>query len=243
VRSLTASAFTVTDSQGLSYTQRDTTLNDGGGGHFFAHFTADGAAAAADTVTVHGTPNGNFSFWIREIGGTSGFDTSKAQIQMGFASSVADAITSGLATPSVQPGMVSAFCQDIINNPPLPNAGSGFTSDTNAFGVSSLTEHIRYTSLAAIAGTFTNSTANSTNVYTFAALFKEVGASGAGPDYSLSLQPGQYNIEGQPATSDIGISLVPGIYTMQGQAVVLVGPSLPVFTASQKWRRKISSVR
>lgn len=179
VRALSASSFpSVTDDQGNVYTQRGAVLNDGGAGHFLAQFTADNASAAPCTVTVNMSPNGaSASMWIREIGGTSGYDGHVEAVQAGLSSTTTDGVTSGTVTPTVQPGLISGFHNITIAAPPVLSSGTGFIPDGTPFGAnSSVSQHKRYTALTPIASTATDSTTNSTNAFSFACIFKEAGA-------------------------------------------------------------------
>jgi hypothetical protein len=134
--------------------------------------------AGATTVTANCTPSGtSINLWIREIGYTAGFDTHVEQVQVAFGSSTADAITTGLANPNSAPGLVSGFTNVTVNNPPALSAGSGYISDGSPWGAgNSISQHQRYVGANAIASTATASTGTSTNAFSFAALFKEVGA-------------------------------------------------------------------
>jgi hypothetical protein len=178
LRALTATSFpSVTDTLGNTYTQRGATQNDGSS-HIFAQFTCDNSAAGANTVTANMSPNGSSAnITIREIGGTSGYDVQASQLQVGLSNSTTtDSITSGNATPSVFPGMVSALSQEVTGPSNAPVAGSGFTSDGQPWGTNSVTEHLRYTSLAARAATWTGSNTGGTTFTNMAAFFKEIGA-------------------------------------------------------------------
>lgn len=150
-----------------------------------SHFKLDGSAAGADTVTsTLNTATANPAIWIREIGGTSGYDTHKANAQ-GSPGTGTDAVTTGTAAPSVQPGLLSGFCFNNIWRTPL--VGTGFTSGAkgwlfgNAPGAEyAQAEHVRYTATTAIAATFTVTTGGGTDTYlTAAAFFKESAAATA----------------------------------------------------------------
>lgn len=178
VRALTSNAFSVTDSQGNTYAQRGATLNDGGAGHFEAQFTCDNVSAGANTVTVACSPSGtSINVWIREIGYTSGFDTHVEQVQIAFGSATSDAVTTGSVNPNFSPGMVSGFTNITPANPPALSSGSGYTSDGSPWGAgTTISQHQRYVGSTAQASTTTASTSASTNAFSFAALFKEIGA-------------------------------------------------------------------
>lgn len=168
----TAPTFAVTDNHGSTYTARGPVLADVSASHFWQQFTADNVSAGSLTVTNTVTNGGpNSVVIVREISGTSGFDTN-AQSTTSPGASGTDAATSGSATPSVQPGLISAICTESLGSYAL-SAGTGFTLGTSFF-TTQITEQLRYTSTAAAAATF--SATGSTGSFTYfalAAFFKE----------------------------------------------------------------------
>lgn len=173
VQALCASAITitVTDSAGNTYTQVGTTLNDSpGAGHYFAHFYCNQAIAGANTVTASFSPNAlNSALWIREIGYTNGFDVQASAVANG---SPPTTLSTGNATPSTQPGLISGVASMINATTQTLSAGSGFNNDSSAAGW--MTESQRYTSTTAKAATWgLGGSGGSINVMTVAAFFRE----------------------------------------------------------------------
>ena len=169
-------SFVVTDNQGNTYTARGPVLTDGSS-HFWQQFTADHVSAGSLTITSTVTGGGTSCVIIaREISGTSGFDTnnqSEAAINPGT-----DTGTSGTATPSFQPGLISALAIGTVGALSF-SAGTGFTLGT-AFFATQITEQLRYTSTAAKAATISATGSGSENTFVFAGFFKESIAGGAG---------------------------------------------------------------
>lgn len=168
---------------GITYTCSDNingawtlveTKADNGNNHASASFKFDGnASAGKPTVTV--VPSGGSSsvvMFISEIGGTSGFDTNHAADNINKGTG-ADAITTGNATPSVQPGLIYAVGFRAVGTGAL-TPGTGFTAGNTA-DPANITENRRYTSFAAAAGTMTDSV-GSDDVIMFGLWFKETGA-------------------------------------------------------------------
>lgn len=178
-RAITATSFTgVSDSVNGAWTQVGSTLNDGGGGHIGAQFKLDNTAAGTPNVTLSMTPNGaSVSIGIREIGPSSGYDTQVSVVQSGISSNAPDAVTTGPASPSVQPGLVCAASTQVGGTANTLSAGSSFTGGAALWGGGgNLWEALRYNSLSAKAGTFTQANATGANYFNFAAFFKETGA-------------------------------------------------------------------
>jgi hypothetical protein len=179
----TATSFTCSDSVNGSYGAALDTIDQSGDQQRLAHFKFDSTAAGTPNVTI--TPNVAVSFlgiWIREIGGTSGYDSAhKANLQPGGLAPGTDVITSGTQAPNTQPGLISALAVNTSANA-APTTGTGFTAGVSGwtFGGAntSTSESKRYTALTAIAATFTNGATN--NFATMAAFFKE-GATVAAP--------------------------------------------------------------
>ena len=174
----TATSFTCSDSVNGTHGSALDTIDASADTTRVAHFKFDNTAAGTPSVTI--TPNTSVGFlgiWIREIGGTSGYDGAHAGNQQTSPATTTDAVTSTNATPSTQPGLVSGFSVS-TNNSGADAAGTGFTSTTTGwqfgFGADfARSEHLRYTNTTARAATFT-CTAN--NYITVAAFFKETAA-------------------------------------------------------------------
>ena len=121
--------------------------------------------------------------WIGVMGATysSGVDTFVTNYQASTGSST-DAITTGTALPSTQPGLIFGF----VHGPGATSPGSGFSFDAFAndgtngtnFSVSWSTEYKRYTSASAIAATWTEGDSPA-YVTSIAVLFKESTAATA----------------------------------------------------------------
>lgn len=150
------------------------------GGQCYGHWILDGSLSGADSVTVNfGATVGQAQIIIKEVGGTSGLDTSATagghksadQINPGTGT---DAVSSGSITPSKQPGLVSCITSCVTGTASL-TVGTGFTLD-HAFSSNTQTEHLRYTSTSPVAGTWTDANGASNEMITFAACFKEAGA-------------------------------------------------------------------
>lgn len=95
-----------------------------------------------------------------------------------------DAITSGNVTPSAQPGILFASTLETSGSGATPSAGTGFTTrgaytNWDTYISKSMSEDKPISSLSAVAGTMTSSSA--TNSYVIGAIFyPETGASGGG---------------------------------------------------------------
>lgn len=177
----TATSFTCSDTLNGSYGVALDIIDIGPDTLRVAHFNFSNSATGANTVTI--TPNVSTTFvgiWIREIGGTSGLDKHAALANLAPGTG-ANAVTSGLATPTVQPGLVSALCTDSTTDV-VPTIGSGFTTGIPGwtFGNvnSSQSESLRYLALTALAGTFTSASATD-NFGVLAAFYKETAVSTA----------------------------------------------------------------
>jgi len=172
----TATSFTCSDSVNGSYGAALDTIDQVGDTQRLAHFKFDNTASGTPTVTI--TPNvsvGFLAIWIREIGGTSGYDSAhKTALQTALGNGT-DNVTTGTQAPNNQPGLLSALGA-CTSNFALPTTGTGFTAGANGwdFTVSNTTctESKRYTALTAIAATFSNASGTQ-NFATLAAFFKE----------------------------------------------------------------------
>lgn len=210
-----------------------------------AHFKFDNTASGTPTVTI--TPNVSAGFpgiWIREIGGTSGYDTHAGQLQTHPVGTGPDALTSGTAIPASQPGLVSGLSVDCTGGTVM-NTGTGFTSTLSGwqfgFGVDfARAEHLRYTSTSALAATFTQGGV-SDNYLTVAAFFKEggtVATTGWAPPIS-SAHPGrspgrsQRFYQSPKAYNAAGSGILAGIDGLTfGQTGTLTGAGVLAGTAA-----------
>jgi len=189
----TATSFTCSDSVNGSYGAALDTIDQAGDTQRLAHFKFDNTAAGTPTVTI--TPNvsvGFLAIWIREIGGTSGYDSAhKTALQTALGNGT-DNITTGTQAPNNQPGLLSALGA-CTSNFALPTTGTGFTAGANGwdFTVSNTTctESKRYTALTAIAATFSNASGTQ-NFATLAAFFKESASAATGVGKSPVRGPG-----------------------------------------------------
>jgi hypothetical protein len=234
----TATSFTCSDSVNGSYGAALDTIDQTGDTQRLAHFKFDNTAAGTPTVTI--TPNTSIGFlaiWIREIGGTSGYDSAhKTALQTALGNGT-DNITTGTQAPNNQPGLLSALgvC---TSNFVLPSAGTGFTAGANGwtFGTSNTacTESKRYTATTAIAATFSNA-GGSNNFASLAAFFKEsTGATtitpGAG---AIGVTGGTPKMTLQPAAGAGAVALVGGQPTIKISYVVTPGAGAIGVTGGQ----------
>jgi hypothetical protein len=209
-------SFTCADTANGSYGAALDNIDAPGGADLqrAAHFKFDNSASGADTVTITlNTSAGFVGILIREIGGTSGFDTHVGRLQTGPGAGT-DAVSTGNATPSVQPGLISAFAQDMsaFNTPAV---GTGFTAGIAAFSgfggaAMARSESKRYTSTAAQAATFTGVVSD--DYVTLAAFFKESGG-GAG---LINASAGAYSWIGTTSTASGLIQAGIGAYSWVG---------------------------
>lgn len=173
--------LTMSDTANGSYPAALDTKDDTSGGalQMMAQFKFDNSAAGANTVTVSSTQNNGFlGIWIREIGGTSGYDSSHAANLQTAPGTGADAVTSTNCTPSTQPGLISALSFDTIAGG-IPVLGTGFTTGASGWsfsGNNALSESKRYTSTSALSATYTATAIGTDNFITMAAIFKETVA-------------------------------------------------------------------
>lgn len=160
-------------------------------GHRGQQFKLDNTGAGTPTVTA--TFSGsvtNRAILIREIGGTAGYDVQASQQQNGTINSP-DGIDSGLATPSVQPGLVSGAAIIHSGSAVITGAGSGgqvldVHPLTNWGFTDSASEHFRYTDLTARFASFAIGAGGSPNAMIFAAFFKEVAGISQGNVQAMS---------------------------------------------------------
>ncbi|MDB6107838.1 MAG: hypothetical protein JWO52_7837 [Gammaproteobacteria bacterium] len=184
------SGITCADSVNGAWTAVGTPLHDTTNAYWYGAFKFDNTGAGTPTVTLTyaGNQPNKTGIWIAEVSGTSGYDTQAAQLVVSPGTAT-DAISSGAATPSSQPGLIigAAICPAATTT---QAAGTGF-ADNGAFwnfgsGDVARMESLRYTSLSALAATFTAAVANGTFTYgAIAALFKE-GSPPAGNSASVA---------------------------------------------------------
>jgi hypothetical protein len=144
--------------------------------------------ACNSLITVTATwaiPTAGQGVWTKEIAGvsTTSFQTQAGQLQTSPGATT-NAITSGSATPTSQPCLMSAFSL----RPSAPSAfamtsGTGFTSGANGFGNSSgspsraLSESQHLTSTSAIPATFTDATNGGSGDYmTITAVYSDASS-------------------------------------------------------------------
>jgi hypothetical protein len=174
--------YTCSDNINGAWTLVDT-QSDGAANHASATFKFDNnASSGKPVVTFVATGSTSPYPFIAEIGGTIGFDTHHAadNNQTGTG---ADAQTSGNTTPSVQPGLIWGVGFRVTGTGVL-TSGSGFT-DGNRSDTADPTQNRRYTNLAAVAATMTDSVGTD-DVIMFGLWFKE--ASGAALQVPMQLQ-------------------------------------------------------
>lgn len=176
---------TVIDSAAQTYTFRKAVYDATDSTVMAAYTLASNTSATKLTCTLTWGASHNFAFaWMREIGTVVG---SSVQVQGQFQNNPgtgANAISSGTITPSAQPAFMSAISYNSSGNDTVSiTAGTGFTTGFCAIFPASacigVTESQRFTSLSAVAGTFTDATDGAANPYlTIALLYSEVGAGG-----------------------------------------------------------------
>lgn len=154
-----------------------------------AHCVAQNCAAGTPTVTVNFSVSAvNRGLWIKNITGcaTSSLDGHSGNVQLSPGTGT-DAVTSGNATNTNQPALISAFCTDTLNQNEVPAAGTGFTSEgagwNNQYGAgatnTAIAENKRITTTTAVAATFT---APVNDPYaTVMAIFDEFGVGAPAP--------------------------------------------------------------
>ena len=193
------------------------------GGQTNAHFQFSGSAAGTLTVTITSTVSTGIGVWMREIQGTTGYDSNGGlghhaltQVNPGTAT---DGVGSGNCTPSVQPGLLSGVAMEVVGSAGY-TAGTGYTQ--GLYNHNTMTESRRYTSTALTAATFTDSNGATGTSISFAALFKEAafsataaGASGSVGTAQISVATG--TITGTGASGSAGVAL------LQGQTLIGAG--------------------
>ena len=103
----------------------------------------------------------------------SAFDAANGQNQAAPATGSATCTSTNI-TPTRQPFLLVGGCGDMHNaNQPTANTGGGFTSGVTGWSASFITEWQRFTSLSAVAATFTPTVAE--DHITLAAIFTEQG--------------------------------------------------------------------
>lgn len=138
------------------------------------------------TVTFGATVNLK-GIIVREITGSSGYQSIHAENALTTPGTGTDAITSGSMTPASQPALISALCVDTFFGA-TPTAGTGFTSSTGApllgkcwdWGDGTANsycrlENQRIISTSSTAATFTSSAGAADKFCVLAAIFTESG--------------------------------------------------------------------
>lgn len=161
------------DSLNGSYGAFLDSINSTVGGQINNHWKFDNAAGGITTVTITFSASITFRLiWAREIGQSGGYLTHAGQEQ-NLPGSGANAVSSGNATPSSQPGLISAMVQEVVGAGTGYSAGTGFTAGITGWGSTGLSESLRFTTTSAQAATFTDSNGATGNSITLAAFFKE----------------------------------------------------------------------
>jgi hypothetical protein len=163
------------DSLNGSYGAFLDSINSTVGGQINNHWKFDNAAGGITTVTITFSASVTFRLiWVREIGQSAGFLTHAGQEQ-NLPGTGANAVSSGNATPSSQPGLISAMVQEVVGAGTGYSAGTGFTAGIAGWGSTptALSESKRFTTTSAQAATFTDSNGATGNSITLAAFFKE----------------------------------------------------------------------
>lgn len=124
------------------------------------------------TITFSGTTT-NKAIAVKEISGANALQVHAAQSQTAPGTGT-DAVSSGTATPTSQPALISALTNALTTTPAA--AGTGFTAGTGGWSISSVTnsttESERITSTSAVAATFTAVTGSAV-YHTLQAIFTE----------------------------------------------------------------------
>jgi hypothetical protein len=170
---------TVADTLSNSYTQVGTYLTESGvrrSALFFGNIATGGATTVTVTVSA--------SSATREISVTT-YSGLAAAVQSGATATNnqtapgtgADAVTTGLMTPTAQPAIVFGVCRDLTGTSAV-SAGTGFTSrgtlaaQDSGDGETSRIEDLRITATSNVAATFTAGTAGD-HFYTLGAIVSE----------------------------------------------------------------------
>lgn len=165
-----------------------------------AHCVAQNCAAGTPTVTVNFSVSAvNRGLWIKNITGcaTASLDGHSGNKQASPGTGT-DAITSGTATNTKHPALISAFCTDSLNQNAVAAAGTGFTSEgagwNNQYGAgatnTAIAENKRITTTSAVAATFT--APGSDPYMAVEAIFDESGAGGGAQPTSYFLGSDNY---------------------------------------------------
>ena len=136
-------------------------------------FSNTGSGTPTVTLTMSESITG-MGLWLVEVGSTSGYagvHNANDQIDPGTG---ANAVTSGSMTPPSQPGLIIAQANEVVGSAGYSVGTSvAFTSAGTGWGGQALLEYFRYTTTAALAGTFTDSNGASGESVTLAACFTE----------------------------------------------------------------------
>jgi hypothetical protein len=171
----------VADPTNGSYTPVGTALADASA-HKSAQFIVANISSGQPLITASCSSGTSLGLIVREILGASSFDQASSFLNNAVNPGT-DAATSGAVTISVAPGLASAVFAGYTGN--ALSAGTGYTPDTHPLAgwgfVDSLSEHLRYTSPASVAGTATLAAGGSSTVHAHLATFKESASSGQMP--------------------------------------------------------------
>lgn len=184
---------------------------------------ADSHAAGATTVTYHPASTVPFvGIAIREIGGTSGYDSPQhSEVLRASPGTTTNAITGTAVTPSAQPGLISVFVIDPTAADAL-TSGTGYTlglphgTYANLGGM--ISESLRYTATTALTATATDATNGGTHTYSvLVALYKESAGTSA-------------NLTAQTSTSSVGTISESISYTLGSQTATFTEGTISAST-------------
>lgn len=174
-----AETMACADSVNGSYGAAVDDINDAGDGQRVTSFKFQNSAAGTPVVTITFSATTNFTgmFAVEVLGAAAAsFDGHNGQVQA-TPTTGTDAVTSGTATPTAQPGLIVALSSN-TSGAAAPAAGTGFTDHGSGWAQAgpARLESKRYTATSAIAGTFTAGS-NSAHA-TLQMLFKEASSGG-----------------------------------------------------------------
>lgn len=225
----------ITDTQGNTYTQIGSPIDMTAAGYKMAHYYAQnivgGSSANTITVTLHFAETSK-SVHVKEIRGgviSGNPDTSAGQTQTSPTTST-DALTSGTATSTGQPALISGMSVEVTNTANTPAAGTGFSSDATATNTFASVwawrmESNRVTSTGSQAATFT---AHANTLHgTMMAVFDEIPA----VNYTLTAAQGTFSLFGSQGSIDDAVAAQEGSFSITG------------FTTTGQFSRGISAAR
>lgn len=161
-----------------TFTQRGSTSSNSAGdaNQWTAPITTGGTLNLVLT-----TPSSNQQvIWAREIQTCSGYDNTAFAVQAAPGTGN-DILSSGNMTPSIQPGLVSSFCWN-MTSATVPTAGTIGSNTLVAgstlgnIGGNYVSEYNPYSSLSAVAATYSLSAGAAQTYGTFAVLFDQLVA-------------------------------------------------------------------